>query len=74
MKRWEPPKLFVVSSLPEAVGNCYQGATEGSDFCANGGLTDEPGSIPGQPHRCGNGDYASTNYGGCSNGTEVFTI
>jgi len=74
MRKWEPPQLLNVGALPQSVGDCFTGATEGSTFCANGGQTDEPGTIPGQPHYCADGGYASTNYGGCSAGEEVFTI
>ena len=74
MRKWEPPRLFDVTALPRTLGDCFVGETEGDTFCRNGGQTDEPGSIPGQPHLCANGGYASTQGGGCHSGTEVFSL
>ena len=70
-RKWERPRILDMNALPTAIGHCVAGETEFETECVNGGQTNEFGSIPAEPHYCGNGGYASEGYGGCNNGSDV---
>jgi hypothetical protein len=73
-KKWERPVILSVDELSVGLGICVGGETVFEENCVNGGQTNYTDTIPPIPHKCGNGGYASTDFGGCDVGSDVSTF